>query len=497
MGSRWTSRAALAAAGGGTCGLALAVLMLAGEGTYAAVAAVGAQVLGDLAAIGLASLVAWRSTGITRAAWSAIAGAFGFWLLSDSGYLAAMLAGAQTPLASAADIGWVGYVALMLTAITLIYVKLRPERDWQGVLDTLALAAALCALVWAVAIGPLSLSERLGTVAATLSLLYPASALIAVLAVGWLALRTGGGPPWLRWALTALAVGFAGEVAFLARVAGDENADHFVIAWILYAASSWLWALAAHTRLRTPSAEREDEGWSAPPVWTDAIPAAATLTAVAVLAWPQGALGAVVLTATALAAMRLIAANRANARLLAERHAESLTDPLTGALNRRALARELAVLTARSRRSGARLTALAIDLDDFKEVNDTRGHLHGDRLLTSLAAAMQGRLRAGDVLFRVGGDEFVALLPDTSADEALTVAERLRGAVGAAAAALGTSVTVSIGIAEGPAGGPEAHSLLDAADRALYRAKEGGRDRVTLASWPPPGGDRGVPIGGV
>lgn len=481
---RPTSRALLVALGGGACALALALLVVAGEGTSAAIAAVSAQVLGDIAAVGLASLVALRSTGITRAAWSCVAGAFAFWLLSDSGYLAALVTGRDLGIASAADVGWVGYVVMILAAVTLIYVKLRPERGWQGALDTLALACALCALVWAVSLGPLALTERIGTVATALSLLYPASALVAAMAVAWLVLRTRGGPPWLRWALAALVVEFAGEATFLAQLAGDENREHFVVPWLLFAATSWLWALAALTHLSVPANEREGEEAQAPPIWTDTIPVVATLTAVGVLAWPKGLLGAVIFTAAALAAVRLIVANRANARLLAERQAESITDPLTGVRNRRALERELGMLTARSRRSGTKLTALAIDLDDFKAVNDTRGHVYGDRLLVTIAGAMQMQLRAGDLLFRVGGDEFVALLPDTPAEEAIVVADRLRVAARDAASALDTGVTASVGLAEGPTRWSPPEALLDDADRALYRAKGHGRDRVMLSPLP-------------
>jgi diguanylate cyclase (GGDEF)-like protein len=469
------------------------LLIADGEANPAATAAVSAQVLGDIAVVGLASLVALRSSGVTRAAWSCIAGAFAFWLLSDSGYLAAVVTGRDLGIASIADVGWVGYAVLILVAVTLIYVKLRPERGWQGALDTLALACALCALVWAVSLGPHSLTERIGTVATTLSILYPASALVAAMAVAWLALRTRGGPAWLRWALAALVVEFAGEVTFLAQLVGNEDREHFVVPWVLFAATSWLWAIAAHARLTAPEAEREGEETPAPPMWTDTVPAVATLTAVGVLAWPQGLLGAVIFIAAALAAMRLIVANRANVRLLGERHKESLTDPLTGIRNRRGLDRALGVLTARSRRSGAKLSAVAVDLDGFKAVNDTRGHVYGDRLLVSVAGAMQRQLRAGDLLFRVGGDEFVALLPDTPAGEAVVVAERLRLAARDAASQLETGVTASIGVAEGPTRWSPPETLLADADRALYGAKEGGRDRV-MASPLPRNSEQGITV---
>jgi diguanylate cyclase (GGDEF)-like protein len=151
------------------------------------------------------------------------------------------------------------------------------------------------------------------------------------------------------------------------------------------------------------------------------------------------------------------------------------SDPLTG-LGHHATFHE--ALGASHRRP--RTAVVVCDLDGFKRLNDTHGHAHGDRVLCGVADAMSGALRRGDRLFRIGGDEFAALVAVESDAQALDAATRLRDAV--AAAELG--VTASVGAAV-PRDGESDASLLARADRALYAAKAGGRDGVKLAQDAP------------
>jgi diguanylate cyclase (GGDEF)-like protein len=150
------------------------------------------------------------------------------------------------------------------------------------------------------------------------------------------------------------------------------------------------------------------------------------------------------------------------------------SDPLTG-LGHHATFHE--ALAASHRRP--RTAVVVCDLDGFKRLNDTHGHAHGDRVLCGVADAMSDALRRGDRLFRIGGDEFAALVAVESGAEALDVATRLRDAV--ATAQLG--VTASVGVAV-PHDGETDASLLGRADRALYAAKAGGRDGVKMAPAP-------------
>jgi diguanylate cyclase (GGDEF)-like protein len=155
---------------------------------------------------------------------------------------------------------------------------------------------------------------------------------------------------------------------------------------------------------------------------------------------------------------------------------QGLTDGLTGLGNRRAFDEELARRLAETRRSGAPLALCLLDIDRFKSYNDTFGHRAGDHALATVAAAVAGACRAGDVAARYGGEELAVVLPGTGLSDAVEVAERIRAAV-AGAPTEHRPVTVSAGVAA-TAGDHSAEVLVEAADRALYEAKAAGRDRV-------------------
>ena len=169
-------------------------------------------------------------------------------------------------------------------------------------------------------------------------------------------------------------------------------------------------------------------------------------------------------------------------RLQKHLHGQANRDPLTGALNRRSFAIFTEKAMAQSRRYGKPLSVMIMDLDDFKQINDTLGHDAGDVLLCNFVTVADEVLRTNDVFCRYGGEEFVALLPNTSADQALVAAERLRTTF-AAKEVLTTEIskndiqpiTVSIGIAE-LGDGEDFDSLLRRADTALYQAKDQGRN---------------------
>jgi diguanylate cyclase (GGDEF)-like protein len=161
--------------------------------------------------------------------------------------------------------------------------------------------------------------------------------------------------------------------------------------------------------------------------------------------------------------------------------AAARTDAKTGLLNAVAWQREADGWVRRARRAGVPAAVLLLDIDHFKRVNDRYGHLAGDELLAATASTLISHVRAGDVLGRFGGEEFVALLPGAGQEQACWIAERLRERVRVIAIpALGgaATVTVSIGVAELGRDGNELFELLAAADAALYRAKQAGRDRV-------------------
>ncbi|MFI6760345.1 diguanylate cyclase [Micromonospora sp. NPDC050417] len=184
-----------------------------------------------------------------------------------------------------------------------------------------------------------------------------------------------------------------------------------------------------------------------------------------------------------------------NVRVHEEAQRLSLTDPLTGLWNYRYLKESVRREVERASRFGRMISLLVLDLDRFKEVNDTYGHAAGDVVLTEFARRIRGVIREVDLAFRQGGEEFVLLLPETDARGAVTVAERLGAAVRdtpiAIPAAPGSvpdkpralvPVTVSIGIAVYPHHATTASRMLDAADGALYAAKAAGRDTHRMAA---------------
>jgi diguanylate cyclase (GGDEF)-like protein len=168
-----------------------------------------------------------------------------------------------------------------------------------------------------------------------------------------------------------------------------------------------------------------------------------------------------------------------HAKLLAE------TDELTGLFNTRGFAIAANRLFGQAQRYGRPASVLMVDCDNLKVVNDTHGHDAGSRLLRQVANAVQVELRATDVPARYGGDEFIVLLPETPGKGALEVANRIRDAVASLPLDLdGNRVnsTVSIGLAGHPGDGNSLDAVVARADRAMYRAKQEGRNRVVQFS---------------
>jgi diguanylate cyclase (GGDEF)-like protein len=162
------------------------------------------------------------------------------------------------------------------------------------------------------------------------------------------------------------------------------------------------------------------------------------------------------------------------------------TDDLTSLPNRRALNEALTHEIQRAKRYGTPLSLTLFDLDHFKQVNDTHGHPAGDRVLVATARAVERNLRESDVFARVGGEEFVVLLPNTSEEGAVDFAERLRAALQAIsplALAVDVQITASFGVVEfdRDSDDPTGEGLIAAADAALYNAKWLGRNRVFSA----------------
>ncbi len=163
----------------------------------------------------------------------------------------------------------------------------------------------------------------------------------------------------------------------------------------------------------------------------------------------------------------------------------AMVDPLTGIANRRAFLQDAAPLAKRHSANPRPTAVLLIDLDHFKSINDRFGHALGDRVLEIFAEAARQSVRSTDLVGRLGGEEFAAVLSDTSRDKAMAVAERIRESFAQAAQEVDdrpVCATVSIGLVHCQEAALDVPELLAQADQALYFAKERGRNRVEVAS---------------
>jgi diguanylate cyclase (GGDEF)-like protein len=162
-----------------------------------------------------------------------------------------------------------------------------------------------------------------------------------------------------------------------------------------------------------------------------------------------------------------------------EHRSEAVIDPLTGMLNRNALSSRVAELAQQSRLSGEPVGLILADLDHFKQVNDSLGHATGDAVLRDVAYVLRKELRAFDLAYRLGGEEFLVLLPGADASQTHNLAEQLRAAVAARSVGGGVDVTLSLGVSASERGRAFDYAPVFAdADAALYEAKRTGRDRV-------------------
>ena len=186
--------------------------------------------------------------------------------------------------------------------------------------------------------------------------------------------------------------------------------------------------------------------------------------------------------------LQLTGMDIASMRLRTKLEQQSIRDPLTNLFNRHfmevSLERELSLAARRT----TTLAVMMLDVDHFKDFNDTHGHAAGDTVLQAVAEVCRNTVRAEDITCRYGGEEFTIILPDISPETACARANSIRKAVAALRVSDGREfygdVTMSIGIALYPESGTSSEALLRRADEALYRAKQQGRDQVLLAEEP-------------
>ncbi|MEU8819296.1 GGDEF domain-containing protein [Actinoplanes sp. NPDC048796] len=455
--------------------------------------------------VAVALVAARRLTGRHRTFWSLLTIAYTAQLLGEgvwSGY--DYLAGDDFTQPLLADVGYLTASAVTLVAVLVGFGGASALRRLRGLVDTAIIVLGVGAAAWHTVIRP-QLSADLN-LTDLINLTYPVldtAMICCVLIIG------AGGHTRIPLAVRLVGISCGiNAVCDLAYTYVSVNTEYDSGGWLDAAFSVGIVCnfVAAIVAIRQPEPPAEprsfDRGLNLTPVL---LSSAAVFT---LLASQKARTGNVDTTTLAISGVLFIGVLfrqylfTADRTALAEQLRQAVeeqqrlavTDSLTGLHNRRYFTEELAARQAGGALHPAAL--LVVDLDHFKSVNDTYGHLQGDVVLREAAARIAAALRPGDLVARWGGEEFVVLLPDTPEAEATGVAERIRRQVAAQPVRLTTgpvSVTASLGVATSRHGTDS--MLVERADQALYEAKRSGRDRVRLWEAATPARSAAVPAG--
>ena len=442
--------------------LALTTVGAAGSGTVAYAVVLAFGFLSTMTVLVLRAATA----ATDRRVWLALAFAAGTWM---AGTICESTVGhADGAAIGPADALWLAfypcaYLAVVLRARTTLHRLARSLR-----LDGLIGVLAVGAVGWLLLVDPILASARLTHAETAVNAAYVTGDVgVMGLVVGVLALhgwRAGRG-----WGMLAagLAVFAAGDSLYLVQLVDGTYVEGTPLD-VLWAGGLLLMALSAW---QPPAVKRP----AAPTLAVLAPPFAFALAALGVLVYGglqrAPAVSILLAAGAVLASMGRTALTIADIRRLAEVRRQATTDDLTGLPNRRHLDRSLHERLEVARLRGTSVALLLIDLDGFKELNDTLGHRAGDLVLEQIGPRLRAVLRAGDELARLGGDEFAVVLSDAA--DAEPVGRRMRQALEAGLTVDGIDVRIgaSIGIALFPEHGEDAETLLQRADVAMYQAK--------------------------
>ncbi|MEA2466811.1 MAG: hypothetical protein QOJ57_937, partial [Thermoleophilaceae bacterium] len=407
------------------------------------------------------------------------------WLLLGTGlvlyasgnvYFNLVAGGGEPPgFPSAADALWLSLYPLALAALVVLlhtrFTDLRGAVWLDGLIGGGVVAAVVAAFVFnpvfdiTVAGGPASLAR----------LAYPVGDLIMVgiVIAAWNVAGRRLDPFWalLCAGFGLLALGDSGYVVQAARgvwAPGNFLDYPYAVGTMMIAAAVWL----PGPDSRAARASRQDSASVRIPVASGL--AALTLTTVAMLAGLNPLATALSLLTMLAVVMRLGSTMARLNRQGRELAALAATDPLTGLPNHRTVHERLALELRRARGIASPLSVVALDIDHFKSLNDTYGHTEGDAALQAIATVLSEQVSGRQLVGRVGGEEFVLLLPDTDADDAFAIAEACRSAL-QGLPVHGGGVSCSAGVASFPADDATGARLLELADGALYWAKRSGR----------------------
>ena len=444
--------------------------------------------------VAVATWSAWRASvrcahsRRLRVGWRLIAFAMLVGLFAEVAQTVYELAG-QRPYPSIADVLYLLFYVVLLAGVLALGIRQQaPGRRMRLSLDLAIIAVGGSIAVWYVVLGPTAMSASPSVLQAAFSIAYPVGDMVLLLGLASVLLRESA--PSTRRALRFIAAGLvlyvAGDLVYDYITlhgtyhGGDPVDTFYIVALALFAvAGAAQTAAVGADVLARRSAPRAS--WA--PYVALAFGLAILLAANAGEPFfPQLSVAVTVAVLVVLVAARQHLAQRELVRMQRELAHRSMHDALTGLPNRALVLDRAEQMLARAQRRQTPATAMYVDLDGFKHVNDTFGHAAGDELLVAVAQRMLTVVRDGDTVGRMGGDEFVVLLDDASLDGGSEiVAQRLLDAIGdpfelASVPGQSLSPSASIGIAV-KRGAATADDLLREADYALYGAKAAGRNR--------------------
>ena len=423
------------------------------------------------------ALTARATRGRRRAAWIVMTVAMLAWGLGDVLWTYYEQTG-RAPSPSAADVAYLIYPVAATGALLLFPTTRSAEFPIRTVLDGLIVAGSLFIVSWRTGLAVVYHDSVVGRTETLLALAYALTAVVVLTVSAVVVVRTPAGH---RLPMVLLTVGLAfsalasGFFAYIDPVAQYSSGHLIDLGWVL---SALLVTVAAYADRRPGGQSGGDEDTSTwATAWMPYVPLLGAAIAIAtttgsdqVVTGPVPALSAAILGTVLL---RQYLTDRENRRLMRRVTDQALHDPLTGLANRAYFQRRMNQLTER----GVAVSVLALDLDDFKAVNDTYGHAVGDELLVAVAGRLQQCVRIQDTVARLGGDEFVILIEGTSdyANEvAARLAERFAEPFQIGGVRLDVRFGLGIAAAESEAAGEE---LLRRADIAMYDTKRAARPR--------------------
>jgi diguanylate cyclase (GGDEF)-like protein len=385
---------------------------------------------------------------------------------------------------SVADVLWLGLYPALVIGLLLLIRQRTEGHDWGSLVDATTITTGLGLLSWVFLIRPVADDSSLSLVARVVSVAYPVGDILVLAMVTRLLVGAGSRTLAFRLLTGALLLYLAGDATWaVLNYVGLEPGPvavkllqmNFLTAYAMFGAA------ALHPSVREVGEKATRRTLRLSPTLL-ALLTVASLIAPAILAyqvWRHQVTDGVAIVVGSMALFLLVVTRMAQLMRQIERQSRQLSqltrvDELTGLPNRRAWSAELPAAIERARRDRAALSIALLDLDHFKRFNDQYGHQAGDRLLKTATAAWSAQLRAVDQLARYGGEEFIALLPGATAGLATGVLERLRAVTPA-----GQTFSAGVAIWDG---NETSEEIIARADRALYHAKDTGRDRIQVAA---------------